>query len=409
MSGESFLDEREKVADNKDAADANFVLSLAKTSALPINDFDTARVIGENLGLQQASNSEDNCSELETSSVATSTNPFVNLSAEDNSALNAGELHQALMAVMHRKDELQEKNKSMRSLLDQEMEQNAELRKEAEQLRSKLTESKDNYEVLVKESEKESEVLRNQLKKYVGAVQALKKDNAEVEAQQNDGPQNHVLDVSEAEMYEKKLIEVTNMHAELMEFNERMTKKFKLSMNLMRSMKAELVDLRGPMPSDDVMLRLENDELSDQSASSKQVSRALINIWMPSMYLIGKGPDAHHVYQVYVRIGEEEWNVYRRYSHFHELHIRLRKKFPVVDTFNFPPKRVMGNKGKRFVEDRRKQLQMYLRLLMNGLIQHHEKLFKSPDKQTLIALLPFFSETSGLNKETPQIGKQKRR
>ena len=42
----------------------------------------------------------------------------------------------------------------MRSLLDQEMEQNAELRKEAEQLRSKLTESKDNYEVLVKESEK---------------------------------------------------------------------------------------------------------------------------------------------------------------------------------------------------------------------------------------------------------------
>ena len=48
--------------------------------------------------------------------------------------------------------------------------------------------------------------------------------------------------------------------------------------------------------------------------------------------------------QVYVRIGEEEWNVYRRYSHFHELHIRLRKKFPVVDTFNFPPKRVMGNK-----------------------------------------------------------------
>ena len=44
----------------------------------------------------------------------------------------------------------------MRSLLDQEMEQNAELRKEAEKLRSNLSESKDNYEVLVKESEKYS-------------------------------------------------------------------------------------------------------------------------------------------------------------------------------------------------------------------------------------------------------------
>ena len=37
------------------------------------------------------------------------------------------------------------------------------------------------------------------------------------------------------------------MHAELMEFNERLMNKFKLSLNLMRNMKAELVDLRGPV------------------------------------------------------------------------------------------------------------------------------------------------------------------
>ena len=45
-----------------------------------------------------------------------------------------------------------------------------------------------------------------------------------------------------------------------------------------------------------------------------------------------------------MRIGDEEWNIYRRYSQFHDLHLQLRKKYVVLDTYGFPPKKVMGNK-----------------------------------------------------------------
>lgn len=397
----------------------NFVLSLTKQSNVTLNNLslstsrsrDFVGAAASNDASLMTSSSSMSAVKREAKASLPSTSSSV-ANDNENSALNANELHQALMAVMHRKDELAENNKAMRLLLDQEMEQNAQLRGDLDLCRLELRSSKEDHDVVEKEQEKENQVLRNQLKKYVGAVQALQQHGTDpASTDHHDAsqppPRNHVLDVSEAEMYEKKLIDVTEMHGELMEFNERLLSRFKIAMNVIRNMKAELVDLRGPMPSDDLISRIESDNL-ESDERNKPASRALINIWMPSIYLLGKGPDAHHVYQVYVRIGEEEWNVYRRYSHFHELHIRLRKKFPIVDTFEFPPKRVMGNKGKRFVEDRRKQLQMYLRLLMNGLIQHHEKLVDKPDKETLIALLPFFSETSNLNKEIPEITTSKR-
>lgn len=48
--------------------------------------------------------------------------------------------------------------------------------------------------------------------------------------------------------------------------------------------------------------------------------------------------------QVYIRILDNEWNVYRRYAEFRELHNHLRTQFPQVDAFNFPPKKAIGNK-----------------------------------------------------------------
>lgn len=50
------------------------------------------------------------------------------------------------------------------------------------------------------------------------------------------------------------------------------------------------------------------------------------------------------VLQVYIRILDNEWNVYRRYAEFRELHNHLRTQFPQVDGFNFPPKKAIGNK-----------------------------------------------------------------
>ena len=49
-------------------------------------------------------------------------------------------------------------------------------------------------------------------------------------------------------------------------------------------------------------------------------------------------------FQVFIRIKDEEWTVYRRYSEFYELHVKLKKKAPIVNTFCFPPKKALGNK-----------------------------------------------------------------
>lgn len=52
----------------------------------------------------------------------------------------------------------------------------------------------------------------------------------------------------------------------------------------------------------------------------------------------------HHVYQIFLRAGSDEWNIYRRYAQFYSLHTDLKKLDPVVATFDFPPKKSIGKK-----------------------------------------------------------------
>ncbi|MBN3288257.1 SNX29 protein, partial [Polyodon spathula] len=190
---------------------------------------------------------------------------------------------------------------------------------------------------------------------------------------------------------------------------------------------------------------------------------------------------------VYIRILDNEWNVYRRYTDFRTLHHRLRSRFPQVNTFNFPPKKAIGNKfccfiamaittlpnfkeipamgfrvrrrsslkelqylhvqqqvlnsglhhvcvseeevskhvkssarswacevdlletircnndsardvrmDAKFVEGRRKQLQSYLRSVMNKVVQTLPEFTASPTKENLLQLLPFCMDTPPL-------------
>ena len=48
--------------------------------------------------------------------------------------------------------------------------------------------------------------------------------------------------------------------------------------------------------------------------------------------------------QVYIRIRDEEWNIYRRYNEFLDMHVTFKKKYPILATFEFPPKKALGNK-----------------------------------------------------------------
>ncbi|XP_071398905.1 sorting nexin-29 [Centroberyx affinis] len=143
------------------------------------------------------------------------------------------ELRQAIVAMMNRKDELEEQNTSLRSLLDGEMEHSAGLRQETDLLRRKLAELEERHTAKVQALARENEVLKVQLKKYVGAVQMLKREGSQGDdalpmlrpsEDPPPAPQNKSMgDIEElAASYERKLIEVAEMHGELIEFNERL-------------------------------------------------------------------------------------------------------------------------------------------------------------------------------------------
>ena len=199
---------------------------------------------------------------------------------------------------------------------------------------------------------------------------------------------------SEAREYEKKLIQVAEMHGELMEFNERLHRTLQTKEAILRRLRDELIDLRGPLPdepaaSDDDAHSVTSDY---DGGSICTAARALVNIWVPSAFLTGGSSDVHHVYQVFIRIRDDEWNIYRRYAQFYSLHKDLKKQDSVVGTFDFPPKKALGNKDARFVEERRKRLQHYLRCVMNHLIQTNAELASAPDKEILVHMIPFFGE-----------------
>ncbi|XP_074697432.1 sorting nexin-29 isoform X3 [Strix aluco] len=310
-------------------------------------------------------------------------------------SMTINELRQAIVAMMNRKDELEEQNRSLRNLLDGEMEHSAALRQEMDNWRRKVAEQEERHATKVQALARENEVLKVQLKKYVGAVQMLRREGQTVEVLPNiwttDGeltiPEQKQVENNEelASSYERKLIEVAEMHGELIEFNERLHRALMAKEALVSQMRQELIDLRGPVPGD------LSQTSEDQSLSDFEISnRALINVWIPSVFLRGKAANAFHVYQVYIRIKDDEWNVYRRYAEFRSLHHKLQNKYQQVRTFNFPPKKAIGNKDAKFVEERRKQLQNYLRNVMNKIIQTVPEFTASPKKETLIQLMPFF-------------------
>ncbi|XP_051023297.1 sorting nexin-29 isoform X2 [Acomys russatus] len=320
-------------------------------------------------------------------------------SASVPESMTVHELRQAIVAMMNRKDELEEENGSLRNLLDGEMEHSAALRQEVDALKRKVTEQQERHTTKVQALARENEVLKVQLKKYVGAVQMLKREGQTAEVVPSlwnvdtevTVPEQKPGEVAEelASSYERKLIEVAEMHGELIEFNERLHRALVAKEALVSQMRQELIDLRGPVPGD------LSQTSEDQSLSDFEISnRALINVWIPSVFLRGKAANAFHVYQVYIRIKDEEWNVYRRYTEFRGLHHQLQSAFPQVRAYNFPPKKAIGNKDAKFVEERRKQLQSYLRSVMNKVIQMVPEFAANPKKETLVRLAPFFVDVT---------------
>jgi len=313
--------------------------------------------------------------------------------------LTKEELKEAILATVKRKDEFEEQNRVLQLALDEERECTLSLKAEVETLSEKVGELQETSSRQTADLSRENEILRNQLKKYVAAVQLLKRENKNISTETNDAistlrgysddsevilpPQLKERVESEMDsIYEEKLIQMSQLHGELMEFHEMLQRNLVKKEKIMTKMKEELVCLRGPLP----------DDIDETNEDCEREHRPLINVWIPSVFTQGKGSDAHHLYQIYIRIGDEEWNIYRRYSQFHRLHMLSSKAFQGVENLNFPPKKIIGKKDLKFVEGRRKKLQNYLRKLINISLANDRLLSESPCKENLENSLPFFSD-----------------
>ena len=316
--------------------------------------------------------------------------------------MTSGELRQAIVSMMLRKDEVEECNKSLRQLLDKEMIEASSLRVQVDDLKRDLASSKETHHVTVHTLTSENDLLKHQLKKYVAAVQSLRRNEPSDVAVPGtrqfddlpvltDEPNNQASD-EEKRDFERKLIQVADMHGELIELNERLQKMLNIREHQLRRLREELVNLRGPLPDDGS----HDDSISLDDFGPRLVpvnTRPLINIWIPSAFAQGRSSNIHHTYQVYVRIKDDEWNVYRRYSDFYGLHKKTCKQYPAVSQFKFPQKKVLGNRDAKFVEIRRRHLQSYLRKLINYSLRIVSELSENPCKTTLLKCFPFFGQT----------------
>ncbi|CAG4981266.1 unnamed protein product [Parnassius apollo] len=202
-------------------------------------------------------------------------------------------------------------------------------------------------EKVVLDLSKENERLKDQLRRYMSAVEigkSLKNGNEHEE---------------EISSYERKLVQVAEMHAELMEFNQHLQRR--------------LQDLESGSTL----------EILDYPESN-------VKVYMPSAFLVGKKTHSYHVYQIFLKVGQEEWNVYHRYAMFHELHTQLKKCHPDIANYKFPPKKTLRKRDAHLVEQRRVALQAYLRFILLVLPELRE----CTSRAQLITLLPFFGTSS---------------
>merc|ERR550534_2426704 len=184
---------------------------------------------------------------------------------------------------------------------------------------------------------------------YMSVVQMLKADGAK----HVNPPPDHQ---DETNHFEDKLVQVAEMHGELMEFNSHLQCRLQAADLLLQRFRNELVHLRGSLSSDYV----QNGGGSDVN-NDFVMDYPLIHVWIPSTFLVHDQGHSYHVYQVYIRLGDTEWTIFKRYSQMYKFRNEVRSQFPFASDLHFPPKKNFGKRHAKTVEERRKKLQDFLR------------------------------------------------
>ncbi|KAG9484365.1 hypothetical protein GDO78_009992 [Eleutherodactylus coqui] len=123
-----------------------------------------------------------------------------------------------------------------------------------------------------------------------------------------------------------------------------------------------------------------------------------LKVTIPRYVLCGQGKDEHYEFEIKITVLEETWTVFRRYSRFREMHKTFKLKYPELNTLEFPPKKLFGNKDERVIAERRAQLEKYLRNFFSVMLKsptsplHIDKVSLTLSKHTICEFSPFFKK-----------------
>jgi len=175
----------------------------------------------------------------------------------DSDGLSLKEMREFVLTLMQRKDDLDERYKRLEDKLKEEVIRNDGLVEKLRELEEEKITSTTHFENRINNLESENKLLKDQLKKYVSAVQLIRSTPNSQTMKSSESlacvslpTLNESLqrDYSyEAEQYEKKLIQVAEMHGELMEFNTKLHLIINFKTIQLEKLKRELVELRGPV------------------------------------------------------------------------------------------------------------------------------------------------------------------
>lgn len=149
------------------------------------------------------------------------------LTNEKTENLSLNELREVVLTMIQRKDQMEEINKNLKYSLETERSINKGLEEKAVMLEKESFNTKEMFQSKLQSLENENKLLKEQLKKYVSAVQMMRPVNLSHESQMNAKVENNTVssernasiippinpnlqrDYSfEAEQYEQKLIQV---------------------------------------------------------------------------------------------------------------------------------------------------------------------------------------------------------
>jgi hypothetical protein len=104
--------------------------------------------------------------------------------------------------------------------------------------------------------------------------------------------------------------------------------------------------------------------------------------------------DEHNEFLIKICIKNETWTIFRRYNKFRELHQKWLNTFPILKRISFPTRKLIFSKTEKFLEERKIQLEHYLRCFLELLINEPKcpinVINSELNKEKLCKFCPFF-------------------